>query len=111
MFFSLLQALFSTISEDEAKWRQDLCAEPVVSESVISASPIRKGTTTDLVGDIKRLEMALYGGHPMEEGFCIDISLQDLLKICPRSRHRSDAFRTLIKALAERGVTLKIIKK
>ncbi len=107
MFFELMNALFTTMAVGEAKQQRhegahaaagDLCAPP----------PARKTTKVDLAADIRRLEVALYGGHQLEEGFCIDITLHDLLEICPRSRRRRDAFKSLAKALSERGVTLNI---
>ena len=42
-------------------------------------------------------------------GFCITTSLQDLLRICPRERQRSDAYRGLISHLkSEYGIILTI---
>ena len=110
MFYELYQALFSTINEDEAKQRVDNSANPPIAKSVNSASPAKKNSKIDLAEDIRKLE-AIYGGHPLQEGFCIELSLQDLLKIIPRSRRRSDSYLSLQKALSGMGVTLKIISK
>ena len=42
--------------------------------------------------------------------FCITISLQDLLRICPRERKRADAYTGLISYLKKQyGITLTII--
>ena len=108
MFYELLNALFTTMAVGEAQQQRheesahatvgDLCAPP----------PARKSAKVDLAADIRQLEVALYGGHQLEEGFCIDITLHDLLEICPRSRRRRDAYNSLAKALSERGVTLNI---
>jgi hypothetical protein len=47
--------------------------------------------------DIKALE----GIHGELSGKSITVSLQDLLKICPRKRHRVDAYRGLCAELRE----------
>ena len=108
MFYELMNALFTTMAVGEAKQRcKGACAAAVSDESAPpAASKIAK---VDLAADIKRLEVALYGGHQLEEGFCIDITLHDLLEICPRpTRRRRDAYKSLAKALSERGITLNI---
>ena len=42
------------------------------------------------------------------EGRVIDISLQELLNLIPRTRRRSDAYRALTTKLKRKGVTLNI---
>lgn len=46
---------------------------------------------------------AIYG-----TGVCIDIELQELLKICPRERKRIEAYNGLVSELAKRGTVLTI---
>ena len=58
--------------------------------------------------DIHRLEDALNDGHPLDNGHCIEITLQDLLQIIPRKRRRIDAYRGLVGRLNKMGVTLTI---
>ena len=111
MFYELYQALFSTISEDEAKRQVDICANPPVAQCDQSAPSPKTVQKIDLEEDIKRLEDALYNGYPLQEGFCIEISLKEILKICPRKRHRRDAYKSLQNKLSSMGVTLKISKK
>ena len=111
MFYELCQALFSTISEDEAKRQVDICANPPVAQCDQSAPSPKTVQKIDLEEDIKRLEDALYNGYPLQEGFCIEISLKEILKICPRKRHRRDAYKSLQNKLSSMGVTLKISKK
>lgn len=119
----LMQALFSTMRFDPQPKRQDKSARPavaVVKHETESASPptsseIQSKTTTrsrtkhDIDGDIKQLEDAFFNGHPMQSGFIIETSLQDLLLVCPRERRRKDAYGSLIHALNKMGVEL-IIK-
>lgn len=111
MFYELYQALFSTISEDEAKQQVDICANPLDAQCVPSAPPTKTVQKIDLEGDIKRLEETLFNGYPLQEGFCIELSLKEILKICPRKRHRRDAYKSLQKKLSSMGVTLNITKK
>ena len=58
--------------------------------------------------DIKKLKNALFDGQPLVSGACINITLQELLKICPRKRRRKDSFQGLQKSLNKMGVTLNI---
>ena len=46
---------------------------------------------------------AIYGTR-----VCIDIELQELLKICPRDRKRIEAYNGLVSELAKRGTVLTI---
>lgn len=111
MFYELYQALFSTISEDEAKRQVDICANPHVAQCDQSAPPTKTVQKIDLEGDIERLEETMFNGYPLQEGFCIELSLKEILKICPRKRHRRDAYKSLQKKLSSMGVTLNITKK
>ena len=65
-------------------------------------------TKKEYFNNIKKLEDALFDGHPIVSGSCINITLQELLKICPRKRRRKDAFQGLQKTLNKMGVTLNI---
>ncbi|MGM9776726.1 MAG: hypothetical protein ACI3ZD_00100 [Prevotella sp.] len=45
----------------------------------------------------------------LKEGMTINITLQEILKICPRKRHRIDSYSTLVRYLREQlGVELVI---
>ena len=44
--------------------------------------------------DVEALEK--YAETSLSSGLCIDVSLQELLTICPRSRHRKDAYESLV---------------
>ena len=111
MFYELYQSLFSTLSEDEAKRQVDICANPHVAQCDQSAPPTKTVQKIDLEGDIKRLEDAMFSGYPLQEGFCIELSLKEILKICPRKRRRRDSYKSLQNKLSSMGVTLKITKK
>ena len=110
MFYQLYEALFSTLTGEEVQQRAESRAnlQPPAVKSDKCASPVKKAPKVNLAEDIQRLEVALFNGTPLAPGYCIDIRLQDLLTICPRSRRRRDSYRGLVKALAVRGITLKI---
>ena len=107
--FQLLQAMFSSMAET---WRgptidvRAAIPEAQKEKSIISA-PSVKGDDP-YADDIHRLEDALNEGRPLDNGRCIEITLQDLLQIIPRKRRRIDAYRGLVGRLKKMGVTLTI---
>ena len=76
-------------------------------EKSVNSAPSVKGEDS-YADDIHRLEDALNGGRPLDNGRCIEITLQDLLQIIPRKRRRIDAYRGLVGRLKKMGVTLTI---
>ena len=107
--FQLLQAMFSSMAETWHGSTMDVRAaipEAQKEKSVISA-PSVKGDDP-YADDIHRLEDALNEGRPLDNGRCIEITLQDLLQIIPRKRRRIDAYRGLVGRLKKMGVTLTI---
>ena len=114
MFVELMQALFSTMTETVQQPMTDyrrFCLEAEgKSELNAATADMDNGQQPEnpYSGEIKRLEDALFDGHPLQSGLCIDITLQDLLEICPRKRRRKDAYRSLQRELSDMGVTLNI---
>ena len=105
----LLQAMFSSMAQTWHGSTVDVRAaipEAQPEKSVISA-PSVKGDDP-YADDIHRLEDALNEGRPLDNGRCIEITLQDLLQIIPRKRRRIDAYRGLVSRLNKMGVTLTI---
>ena len=78
-------------------------AEPVVSKE---NSVIEKKSTNSREIEILSQE---YGC--LEEGMCIEIELNRILEILPRSRRRSDAYKGLRAKLKKLGVELVITSK
>ena len=108
MIFQLLQSMFSTMA---GAWRGptvDVRAaiHEAQDDSINSAPPIVGDEP--YAGDIRNLEVALFEGRPLESGTSIDITLQNLLQICPRNRRRIDAYRGLVRELASRDISLTI---
>ena len=58
--------------------------------------------------DIEALEN--YVDSKLESGVCITVNLSELLTVCPRSRHRVDAYDSLVKFLSEEMNVKLIIK-
>ena len=110
----LLQALFSVMPKTEQQPVTDfrrLCLEAERNNELDAALVVEVDdvqSESKYAGDIKRLEDALFDGHPLVRGSCINITLQELLKICPRKRRRKDSFQGLQKSLNKMGVTLNI---
>lgn len=104
----LLQAMFSTIAETwhGPKWDVRSLIKAQDEKSISSATPVRDDDP--YAGDIDKLQNALFNGHPLENGTCIEIALQDLLQIIPKKRRRIDAYRGLVSRLNRMGVTLTI---
>ena len=105
----LLQAMFSSMAETWHGPTMNVRAaipEAQPEKSVISA-PSVKGDDP-YTDDIHRLEDALNEGRPLDNGRCIEITLQDILQIIPRARRRVDAYRGLVSRLNKMGVTLTI---
>lgn len=106
-----MQALFSTMTETVQQPMTDfrrLCLEAEEKSEPIAAPADMDDVLqpeNPFAGEIKRLE-AEYG--PLMEGQHLTIQLQDLLVLIPRARKRIDAYNSLVKELAKRGVTLTI---
>ena len=107
----LLQALFSTMPETAQQTVTDfrrLCleAEEKMEFNAAPADMDNGQQSGDPYADeIKKLE-AKYG--PLIEVQHLTVQLQDLLAIIPRARRRITAYNSLVKELANRGVTLTI---
>ena len=104
----LLQAMFSTIADTwhGSKWDVRSLIKAQDEKSISSATPVRDDDP--YAGDIDKLQNALFNGHPLDNGTCIEIALQDLLQIIPKKRRRIDAYRGLVSRLSRMGVTLTI---
>ena len=104
----LLQAMFSSMAETwhGSKWDVRSPIKAQDEKSISSATPVRDDDP--YAGDIDKLQNALFNGHPLENGTCIEIALQDLLQIIPKKRRRIDAYRGLVSRLNRMGVKLTI---
>ena len=105
----LLQAMFSSMAETWHGPTMDARAAipEAQPEKSVNSAPSVNGDDP-YADDIHRLEDALNEGHPLDNGRCIEITLQDILQIIPRARRRVDAYRGLVSRLNKMGVTLTI---
>ena len=88
---------------------KDVSAPIPEAQEKSECAPVVEVKQDSITADIKRLEVALFNGKPLESGSEINISLQDLLKIVPRNRPRKDAYKHLQRVLKdEMGVILTI---
>lgn len=82
--------------------------EEVTTPDVIEKSSIVKPIPEKYKNDIEALRTKY--GDSFSTGLCIEVTLKELLELCPRERHRTDAYRGLVSYLSkELGINL-IIK-
>lgn len=100
---NLITALFGTLRKTDYELKQEE-AVPVIEKEISPSVLTPKGKFD---ADVKALETKCGSFTP---GRCIEITLQELLSICPRDRKRVDAYRGLVSYLQKcHGVKL-IIK-
>ena len=112
----LLQAMFSSMAETWHGPTMNVRAaipEAQPEKSVNSAPSVKETGNNKPVDqyadEIKKIEDELYGGRQLlKSGTCIDITLQEILRIISKRRRRVDAYRGLVSRLNKMGVTLTI---
>ena len=108
MLYQLLQSMFSTVfpgTADSVQREEKRTILPYAHEKRVKSA----ASVDSIAEDIKRLEVALFNGKPLESGTEIKISLQNLLRIVPRKRPRKDSYKHLQRVLKdEMGVILTI---
>ena len=106
MMNNFLTALFGTLRKTDYEQKQQEEAVPVI-EKEISPSVLTNRSKGKFDVDVKALKTKC---GSFTSGLCIEITLQELLSICPRNRARVDAYRGLVSYLQKcHGVKL-IIK-
>lgn len=64
-------------------------------------------TSSKYESDIEALKQKY--GDSFSTSFCIEVSLKEILELCPRERRRTDSYQGLVSYLKNRyGVTLRI---
>ena len=106
--YQLLQSMFSTVFPGTADSVQREDKRTILPDA--HEKRVKSAASVDSIAeDIKRLEVALFDGKPLESGSEINISLQDLLKIVPRKRPRKDSYKHFQRVLKDKmGVILTI---
>ena len=81
--------------------------ESATPDVIENCSPPHKPSPEKYRKDIEALQEKY--GDSFSTGFCIEIPLKELLKLCPRERHRKDAYHGLVSYLKNNfGITLTI---
>ena len=98
--------LFRFFTSDPIEPEVSQCEAAKEVPSGVKKVAIQNDVDQPFQGDIRNL-VDHFGA--LQDGKIVEVSLQELLQICPRNRKRSDAYRGLISYLQkEIGVTLTI---
>ena len=104
MWGNLMNIFFDGTLEESSERQVRETTPDVMEKSSTIAQPISEKYEKDVEALRKKY------GENFNTGLCIEITLKELLEICPRERARSDAYTGLISFLKRKmGITL-IIK-
>lgn len=104
MLGNLMNIFFDGTLEESSERQVREATPDVMEKSSTIAKPIPEKYKKDVEALRKRY------GENFKTGLCIEITLKELLEICPRERRRTDAYTGLISFLKGKlGITL-IIK-
>ena len=104
MFDEFINRILGTEKVFVTNRQEEVTTPDVIEKSSIIAKPVPEKYKKD----IETLR-AIYGAA-FSTGLCIEVTLKELLEICPRERKRTDAYTGLVSYLSkELGITL-IIK-
>lgn len=85
---------------------EDTLEEALKRQSGVGADGTTKNNSK-YESDIKALKQKY--GDSLSTGICIETTLKEILELCPRVRHRSDAYQGLVSYLKKiYGITLTI---
>ena len=102
----MFEALISRILGTEPGFvsnRQESTTPDVIENSSTPRKPVPEKYRKDIEALRDRY------GDSFLTGFCIEITLKELLELCPRERHRKDAYHGLISYLKNnQGIILTI---
>jgi hypothetical protein len=103
MFINLLRLAIEELPGNSHDREED-CGAIIAAAPHVTEKEAAVTTHDDL--ELRKLEEA-YG--ELTEGKRIEVPLQELLSLLPRTRRRSDAYRSLAKKLEHLGVSLVIV--
>ncbi len=103
MLHSLLDNLFGVVKYSSEPKQESI--------EILSAKQNPASNPTSPVYDDPEIEILARVFGPMTEGMVIEVSLQDILRILPRSRRRADAYNGLKKRLEALGVQLRVASR
>lgn len=103
MLGNLMNIFFDGTLEESSERQVRETTPGVIEKSSSIAKPIPKKYEKDIEALRKKY------GENFKTGLCIEITLKELLEICPRERRRTDAYTGLISFLKSKmGITLNI---
>lgn len=102
MFLNLLQQSFGE-AQGASSYRQDISVPDVIDKNNTKEISIPQKFKADIDA------LKTYLKAELESGVCINLTLTEILRICPRERRRIDAFTSLCRYLKDKlGVELNI---
>ena len=105
-FQNMLNTLIFRILETEPSF-VSIRQESTTPDVIENCSTPHKPSLEKYRKDIEALQGRY--GDSFSTGFCIEIPLKELLELCPRERHRKDAYHGLVSYLKNNlGITLTI---
>lgn len=103
MWGNFMNIFFDGTLEEPSERQVRETTPDVIEKSSTIAQPIPEKYEKDVEALRKRY------GENFKTGLCIEITLKELLEICPRERRRTDAYTGLISFLKGKlGITLNI---
>lgn len=103
MLGNLMNIFFDGTLEESSERQVRETTPGVIEKSSSIAKPIPEKYEKDVEALRKKY------GENFKTGLCIEITLKELLEICPRERRRTDAYTGLISFLkGKMGITLNI---
>lgn len=103
MLGNLMNIFFDGTLEESSERQVRETTPGVIEKSSSIAKPIPEKYEKDIEALRKKY------GENFKTGLCIEITLKELLEICPRERRRTDAYTGLISFLKSKmGITLNI---
>lgn len=103
--FNLFRALFNTNSRPDLNGGDMLQNKGVTTPMAKKKSSVSASTTSKYQADIDAIEKSL---GKLTDGMTIDMTLQEILAICPRSRRRIESYQGLRAELGRRNITLNL---
>lgn len=103
MFEEFISRILGTEKVSALNRQEEFTTPDVIEKSSTIAKPIPEKYKKDVEALRKRY------GENFKTGLCIEITLKELLEICPRERKRTDAYTGLVSYLSkELGIKLTI---
>lgn len=103
MFDEFINRILGTEKVFVTNRQEEVTTPDVIEKSSIIAKPVPEKYKKDI--ETLRKEY----GENFKTGLCIEITLKELLEICPRERKRTDAYTGLVSYLSkELGIKLTI---